>query len=138
ADIILADGARPQLAALFLMGALAVLFMDGVRRVGQWGPMHPWSPQRRRRLGSATATRGAWRLVAIALGAALLIPGLLPGYQRAGLLRFDTGPTAPTPVINPLVSVTASLHRTKPVELFLVQTDHPSYWRGMSLDQFSG
>src|SRR5205085_9763880 len=55
ADIILADGARPQLAALFLLGALAVLFMDGVRRVAQWGPMHPWSPQQRRlRLGSAT------------------------------------------------------------------------------------
>jgi hypothetical protein len=137
ADITLEDGARPQFAALFLIGALAVLFMDGLRRVRQWGPLHPWSPQRRR-LMSPTATRGARRLALIAPGAALLIPGVLPGYQRAGLLRLDTGPTPSTPTINPLVSVTASLHLQHPLELFVVQSNHPDYWRWMSLDQFNG
>jgi hypothetical protein len=137
ADITLEDGARPQFAALFLLGALAVLFMDALRRVQQWGPLHPWSPHRRR-LMSPTATRGARRLAAVALGAALLIPGVLPGYQRAGLLRLDTGPASSSPVINPLVSVTASLHLQHPVELFVVRSDHPDYWRWMSLDQFNG
>jgi transglutaminase-like putative cysteine protease len=137
ADITLEDGARPQFAALFLIGALAVLFMDGLRRVRQWGPLHPWSSQRRR-IMSPTATRGARRLALIALGAALLIPGVLPGYQRAGLLRLDTGPASSTPTINPLVSVTASLHLQHPLELFVVQSNHPDYWRWMSLDKFNG
>ena len=138
ADIVLDDGARPQLAALFLVGALAVLFLDGLRRVGQWGPMHPWSSSGRRRLTTPTATRGARRLALVALGAALLLPGVLPGYQHAGLLKIDTGPVSSSPIINPLVSVTASLHSQKPITLFLVQSDRPSYWRWMSLDQFDG
>ena len=137
ADITLEDGARPQFAALFLVGALAVLFMDGLRRVRQWGPMHPWSSTRRR-IMSPTATRGARRLAVVALGAALLVPGVLPGYERAGILRLDTGPAPSSPVINPLVSVTASLHLQHPVQLFVVRTNHPDYWRWMSLDQFNG
>src|SRR5438477_12709754 len=109
ADITLEHWSRPLFAALFLIGALGVLFMDGLRRVRQWGPLHPWSSGRRR-LTSPTATRGARRLAAVALGAALLVPGVLPGYERAGLLRLDTGPLSSSPVINPLVSVTAILH----------------------------
>jgi hypothetical protein len=138
ADITLGDGPHPQWAGLFLLGALAVLFMDGLRRVRQWGPLLAWSGVTRRRIASTTATRGARRLTVAALAAALLIPGVLPGYQHPGILRIDAGSTIPSPVIDPLVSVTASLHRQNPVDLFLVRANQPAYWRWMSLDQWNG
>src|SRR5205823_10450586 len=68
----------------------------------------------------------------------LLIPGVLPGYQHAGLLRIDAGETIPSPVIDPLVSVTASLHRQHPIDLFVVRANRPAYWRWMSLDRWNG
>src|SRR5207247_6263325 len=91
ADVLLDDGARPSYAALFLIGALAVLFMDGLRRVRQWGPLRPWPSHRgRARLASTTATRGARRVTVAALGVALLLPGVLPGLQSPALLQLDT------------------------------------------------
>jgi hypothetical protein len=139
ADVLLEDGARPSYAALFLVGALAVLFMDGLRRVRHWGPLRPWPGHRgRARLASTTATKGARRVTAFALGAALLIPGVLPGFQSPALLKIDTSTVLSSPSINPLVAVTASLHQHKPVDLFLVRADQPAYWRWLSLDHFDG
>jgi hypothetical protein len=139
ADILLDDGARPAYAALFLAAALAVLFMDGLRRVRQWGPLRPWPSHRgRARLASTTATRGARRVTVAALGAALLLPGLLPGFQSPALLKLEPSAIAGNPSINPFVSITSSLKRDHPRDLFLVRSQQPSYWRWLSLDQFDG
>jgi hypothetical protein len=139
ADMLLGDGARPSYAALFLAGALAVLFMDGLRRVRQWGPLRPWPGSRgKTRFASPTATRGARRVTLFALAAALLIPGLLPGFQNPALLRIDTSSVLPGPTVNPLVSVTASLQSQNPQDLFLIRAAQPAYWRWLALDRFDG
>ena len=109
ADILLTDGARPSYAAIFLTGALAVLFMDGLRRVRHFGPLRPWPGHHgRARLASTSATRGARRVTAVALGGALLIPGVLPGFQSPALLRIDKSAVLSTASVNPLVSIRSS------------------------------
>ncbi|MFN2543139.1 MAG: transglutaminaseTgpA domain-containing protein [Actinomycetota bacterium] len=138
ADILLDDGARPSYAALFLAAALAVLFMDGLRRVRQWGPLRPWNPGGRRRLTSTTATRGARRVTLAALAGALLLPGLLPGFQQPAILKLDTTTVLSHPSINPLVSITATLKQNRPQDLFLIRSQQPSYWRWLSLETFDG
>jgi len=137
AGIVLGDGPRRGYAALFLAAVLAVLFIDGLRRVRQWGPLRPWRGATRPRLTSTTTTRGARRVTLAAVGVALLIPGILPGFRSPAALDAITG-TGSGSDINPLVSVTSSLQRSDPIELFTVKSDHPAYWRWMGLNSFDG
>ncbi len=135
ADTVMEDGPRPGYALLFLIAVLAVVFVDGIRRVQQWGPLWPW-PGRRGR-SSAVVTRGARRVALLAVAVAALLPGILPGFGAGPLL--DLGSTAGNRVgFDPLVSIRAQLTRDTPVALFEVTASQPSYWRMLALDQFDG
>jgi hypothetical protein len=139
AGIVVGDGPRPAYAAFFLVALFTLLFSDGLRRVRLWGPLRAWERFGRRRFASATTTRGARRVTLAAVGLAILLPGLLPGYRSGSILDVGNG-TGGAVKVDPLVSVTASLKNGKPVPLFVVRTDShtPTYWRWLSLDEFDG
>ncbi|MFN8232563.1 MAG: DUF3488 and transglutaminase-like domain-containing protein [Actinomycetota bacterium] len=132
---MLEESMRPWYGLVFLAAGLVVVFADSLRRVQGWGPV--WvGPGSRARL-SATASRGARRVAAAAIGVAALVPFLVPGFGSAPV--FDLSSTDPGQVgLNPLVSIGASLNRREPVDVFTVETDRPSYWRVMSLPDFDG
>ncbi|MDP9343361.1 MAG: DUF3488 and transglutaminase-like domain-containing protein [Actinomycetota bacterium] len=139
AGIVVGDGPRPAYAAFFLVALFAMLFSDGLRRVRQWGPLRPWGVFGKRRLTSPTATRGARRVTVAAIGVAILLPGLLPGYRSGSILDVGKGGGGGIQV-DPLVSINASLKNNNPVPLFLVRSQTPplTYWRWLSEDQFDG
>jgi hypothetical protein len=114
------------------------MFVDGLRRVRQWGPFVRAEGRGRPRLSSATATRGARRVTFAVLGVAILIPGLLPGFGAGPLVDVDPKGITISPEVDPLVSVTASLKGSNPVEVFRVRAESPAYWRWMSLENFDG
>ena len=87
ADIVLEDGVRPVYAATFLLAALAVVFTDGLRRIRQWGPV--WSGTYRDHTLRSAAGRGVRRVTLVALGVALLVPGLLPGFRSDPLVDLS-------------------------------------------------
>jgi len=138
ADTVLEDGARPMYAIAFLIAVLLVVFTDGLRRIRQWGPV--WGLSRHR---ISAAGRGAQRVALLAVAAAALIPGILPGFRSGALIDFSTVNRGSVH-IDPFVSIRAELRRTNPVELFRVtSTDTegkpaPTYWRLYALDQFDG
>jgi transglutaminase-like putative cysteine protease len=135
ADTVLEDGARPVYAVAFLLAALAVVFVDGLRRVRQWGPV--WSPPRGRRLG-AVAWRGARPVAFAVLMAALLVPGLLPGFRSEALVDFSTNGSDGIR-LDPFVSIQAQLQRKDPIDLYDVTASQgAAYSRLYSLDQFDG
>ncbi len=135
ADTVLEDGARPLYAIAFLLAALAVVFVDGLRRVRQWGPI--WSAPRGHRLG-AVAWRGARPVALTVLVAALLVPGLLPGFRSDALVDFSTN-GGDGIRLDPFVSIQAQLERKDPIDLFEVTaTTGAAYSRLYSLDQFDG
>jgi transglutaminase-like putative cysteine protease len=135
ADTVLADGARPAYAIVFLTAVLAVVFVDGLRRVRQWGPM--WFSFRKRRL-SSVASRGARRIAFAALLCAVLVPGLLPGFRAGALVDFST--TGGDGIgLDPFVSIQAQLEDDEPVDLFEVTSEGgAAYWRLYALDRFNG
>ena len=136
ADLVLEDGVRPLYAVVFLVAVLGVVFADGIRRIRQWGPL--WAPPfRQRRLSSATA-RSARRVVLLAVLAALLVPGILPGFRSEALVDLSsTGGTGAR--IDPFVSIKSSLERDEEIDLFRVTTDAgAAYWRLFALDRFDG
>jgi transglutaminase-like putative cysteine protease len=140
ADTVLEDGARPGYAFLLLVAALLVVFTDGLRRIRQWGPV--WSSPGRRRL-SSVAGRGARRVGATALIAALAFPGVLPGFRDEALVDFSTNGTEGTR-LDPLVAIRSNLVRDQAIPLYRVtSTDAEgarfgSYWRSYALDTFDG
>jgi len=140
ADTVLEDGARPGYAVLLLAAALLVVFMDGLRRIRQWGPV--WASPGRRRL-SSVAGRGARRVGVTALVAAVAFPGLLPGFRDDALVDFSSG-SAQGVHLDPFVSVFNNLTKTQKVELYRVTSTgadgkvFPSYWRSYTLDLFNG
>jgi transglutaminase-like putative cysteine protease len=134
ADSVLQDGARPVYAITFLAAALAVVFVDGLRRVRQWGPI--WSSSRSRRLGRP-ATRGARQVAVAAVFAAVLVPGLLPGFRSEALVDFSTAGDGIR--LDPFVSIQAQLEENEVVDLFQVTSPAgAAYWRLYALDQFDG
>jgi transglutaminase-like putative cysteine protease len=135
ADTVLEDGARPTYAIMFLLAVVAVVFVDGVRRVREWGPV--WSPRGQRRFASV-ASRGAQAVAIVAVLAAVLVPGVLPGFRSAALVDFST--TGEDGVdLDPFVSIQNQLHEDRSVELFTVTAPgHGAYWRLYSLDSFDG
>jgi len=137
AGIVVGDGPRPAYAVFFLVALFALLFSDSLRRVRQWGPLRAWGQFGHRRFAAATTTRGARRVTVAAVGLAVLLPGLLPGFRSGSIL--DVGNRAGGGIaVDPLVSVTASLKNSHPVQLFQVRSDEPTYWRWLSLDHFDG
>ena len=64
ADTVLDDGGRPFFAVLFLLGVLAIILADGVRRMRLWGPIWPWQGRSGRR--HSIPLRGATRVAVIA------------------------------------------------------------------------
>ncbi len=135
ADIVLEDGVRPFYAGLFLLAALAVVFTDGLRRIRQWGPI--WSGSRRDHTLRAATSRGVRRVALVALGAALVVPWILPGFRSQALVNLSG--SHDTVRLDPFVSIHASLNRDHPIELFRVTTDGPrAYWRVTTLDDFDG
>lgn len=140
ADTVLQDGARPLYALLLLASALLLVFVDAMRRIRQWGPI--WTAPGRRRL-SSVAGRGARRVGVVAVGAALLLPGVLPGFRADPLVDLSSGDGADLDV-DPFVSIAAELRRDEELEVFRVRSVDadgdavPSYWRMRALDQFDG
>lgn len=121
-------------AGLFLAGTLAVLLMDSIRRVRQWGTLRPWrGPSGRPR---ALVARGAGGLAAVTVVAALIVPGLLPGFGSDGLIDLRSHDDGTS--IDPLVSIKAQLARTTPLPLFEVHAERAAYWRMLALDSFDG
>ena len=135
ADTVLEDGARPTYAIFFLAAVLAVVFVDGLRRVREWGPV--WSNRRERRSASV-ASRGARVVALLAVLAAVLIPGVLPGFRAAALVDFSTS-SGDGIDLDPFVSIQNQLDQDDPVDLFEVTSaGGGAYWRLYSLDTFDG
>jgi transglutaminase-like putative cysteine protease len=138
-DTVMEDGARPGYAVLLLCAVLLVVFADGLRRIRQWGPV--WGRAHTER--SLVAGHGARRVAAIAVAAAVLIPGILPGFRSGPLLDLSTSPGNQVH-IDPFVSIQAQLQRRDPVDLFRVTSmngdgqPQPAYWRLYALDSFDG
>ena len=134
ADTVLEDGARPVYAIILLAAALAVVFADGLRRVRQWGPV--WSGSRTRRLG--TSVRGSRSVALAVIAAAVLVPGLLPGFRSGPLVDFSTSGDEGAG-LDPFISIHAQLTDDEPVrDLFEVRTPDPQYLRMYTLDEFDG
>lgn len=143
AGVVMNDGARRIYVALFLAAMLALVFVDGLRRVREWGPLRPWPGLAGRRLASPITIRGARRVALVALGVGTLLPGLLPGFGSPSILVLGEGAGAGGGRgrgvgVNPFVSIRATLHQNPPVELFRVRAEQASYWRMLSLDVFDG
>ncbi len=139
ADTVMEDGARPAYAVLVLSAVLLVVFADGLRRIRQWGPV--WG--RGNSQLSVAAGHGARRVAVIAVAAAVLVPGILPGFRSGALLDLSTNPNDQVH-IDPFVSIQAELQRRDPVDLFRVTSvndqgqPQPAYWRLYALDSFDG
>ncbi len=134
ADIVLEDGVRPVYAVSFLLAALAVAFSDGLRRIRQWGPI--WRGPYRDRVVRAATGRGVRRVALATVGAAVLLPGLLPGFRAEGLVDLTGAGGAVR--LDPFVSIHASLNRDEPQDVFRVAARHGAYWRIVALDRFDG
>jgi transglutaminase-like putative cysteine protease len=137
-SILLSGGARPLYVLTFLLAALVLLFADALRRVGQWGPITMWQGRRRPRLGTASTLRGARWLGVWCVGIAVLIPGILPGYKRPGLIDVRDPAVGASVAIDPLVYIKPQLLRSEPLPLFTVTANQPTYWRFAALDSFDG
>ncbi len=136
ADTVLEEFVKPLYGVVFLAAALAIVFADALRRVQGWGPV--WTgPGSRARL-SATASRGARRVAAAAVGTAMILPFLVPGFGSKAIFDISSTNASDRVMIDPLVSIKASLMRKDPVEVFQVRADTPSYWRMLSLPTFDG
>jgi transglutaminase-like putative cysteine protease len=134
ADTVLEDGARPIYAIMLLSAALAVVFADGLRRVRQWGPV--WSGSRTRRLGASV--RGSRPVAFAVIAAAVLVPGLLPGFRSGPLVDFSTSGDGGAG-LDPFIGIHAKLTDDAPVrDLFEVETSDPQPSRLFTLDVFDG
>src|SRR5439155_3063752 len=90
------------------------------------------------RFGNAATTRGARRLGLVCLGVAILIPGILPGYRKAGLVDVRSGRHPVRVSIDPIVDLRPQLLRQDPIALFTVTATQPTYWRFAALDSYNG
>ncbi len=136
ADTVLEEFVKPQYGVAFLVGALAIAFADGLRRVQAWGPV--WSA--RRGVGGMLpgASRGGRRLAIAALAVAAIAPVAVPGFGSSGLVDVSEINRPDRLTVDPLVSVAAELNRDDPVEAFQVRTTQPAYLRMLTLDTFDG
>jgi transglutaminase-like putative cysteine protease len=133
ADTVLDDGARPVYAVVLLCAALAVIFSDGLRRIRQWGPV--WSSSRSHRLGASV--KGSRPVAAAVVLAAVLVPGILPGFRSGPLVDVSTD-AGEGFGLEPFVSIQSQLDEQEARDLFEVHAEEGSYWRLYALDQFDG
>jgi transglutaminase-like putative cysteine protease len=133
ADTVLDDGARPVYAVVLLCAALAVIFSDGLRRIRQWGPV--WSSSRSHRLGSSV--RGSRPVAAAVVLAAVLVPGILPGFRSGPLVDLSTE-SGQGFDMNGFISIQAQLDDDEPVDLFEIDAEEGRYWRTRAYDVFDG
>jgi len=125
---------------LAVAGWLLLLLADGRDRSRRWGrSLGPTGGQEVAVLGAS-----AGRLGVLAVGAALLLPALVPQVSH-DLLSGGGDPTGccgsgngKITVFAPLVTVSAQLQQSATAELLTVRTDHPDYLRLTSLDAFDG
>ncbi len=136
ADTVLEELIKPQYGVVFLLGALAVVFADALRRVQGWGPV--WVGVGSRARLESTAGRGARRVAVAAVAAAALAPIFVPGFGSKAILDINANSSGSHIRIDPLVSIRAALAKDDPVEVFQVSSNAPSYWRMVSLPTFDG
>lgn len=137
-DIIVDEGSRPGYYVLVLFGLIAVLFADGIRRVGSWGHLEVWTgPSHRTGSTILRATRGARGVAASVVLIAAVAPGILPGWGHGSVLN-PTSLGGGGTTVNPYVTLQANLRKDPSEVLFEVTTERPSYWRMLSLDIFDG
>src|SRR6266545_1196852 len=86
-DTVMQDGARPGYAVVLLSAVLFVCFVDGIRRIRQWGPV--WGS--RGKPVSAATGHGARRVATLPVAVAVLVPGILPGFHSLALDRDRHG-----------------------------------------------
>lgn len=141
ATVLMQDGPRPIYVLPFLLAVLLLLFTDGIRRIGQWGPVTAWGRGHGARFAASTSSRGARRVAVACLAVALFLPGLLPGFRQAGVLNVHTDVDPISVSIDPLVDIRPRLLQRRAVPLFSVRTktsDQAAYWRTMGLEFFDG
>jgi len=137
---VISSGPRhaDQLLA-FLIGASAVLLMDGQIQRARWG--HKVAARRPAGLPGLERRNPkalGWAMAAVAAVVSLTLAGFLPGYGSPGWAgNGNIGPETRY-VMNPLVSIRPRLVSANTNELFRVRSNVPSYWRLTSLDQFDG
>lgn len=137
AGVVVEDGARPAYAGIFLVGAVGVLFASGMRHLDRWGPILPRRSRPSLRFWAGPAGRRARRLGLTATVAALLVPGVLPGFGADPILDLDGG-GGERISISPLVDIRPNLLRNPALELFTVDAERGAYWRLLSLDEYTG
>jgi transglutaminase-like putative cysteine protease len=135
ADSVLDAGVKPLYAFAFLIGALALIFADGLRRVRRWGPV--WSGSNRSGRVSATAGRGARRIATATMVVAAMTPILVPGFGSKAVFDFSTS-TGTKVDIDPLVRLGAMLNQREVQDVFVVTTTEPTYYKMLSLTHFDG
>lgn len=162
-DLLAVSGERPPLAGLALVlmiavpaairgtsvgtlpflatatGFLALLTLDSTERAARWGRRLAGLPH-----GSIAAESGGvgpgWRIGALALISALVIPVAIPGARTN---RFTNGfgrtghQGSSATVIDPFVQIAAELTNETNVPLLTVATDMPSYLRLTALENLS-
>jgi transglutaminase-like putative cysteine protease len=140
ADSVIEEVIRPIFGVWFLLAALAVLFADSLRRIRGWGPV--WSPTANRDRLFPTAGRNARRVGLTALMVAALAPVFMPGFGTKPVFDLSSINSDGRIRVSPLVSMGSVLSQAQQdggnVEVFQVQSDHPSYWRMVALDSFDG
>jgi hypothetical protein len=137
AGVVMGDGARPAYVFLFVIGGLTVMFGDGLRRVGSWGPVSIWHERSNIRSGGGPTAQAAIRIGIGCLIVALFTPWLLPGYGSKGLLSVHGG-LAATVSIDPIVDIRPRLLNNPSLQVFTVEANGPAYWRFLTLDTFNG
>ena len=137
ADTVLEEFVRPMYGVAFLLGALALVFADSVRRTRSWGPV--WSGRATQRAGLIGASsRGARRLGVAALVVAAFAPIAMPGFGSSGLIDVSSISRGDTVLVDPLVSVASELTREASIDVLSVETDTPAYLRMLTLPEFDG
>ena len=124
--VVTGEPPRPGYVVAFLGAAFMLLFAQAVAR--------GWRMGRGRR--ALASTRWARWMGAVAIVAALALPGVLPGYRAEAILEFGKGGGRVS--ISPIVDIRPNLLRNPPAELFRVRAGRPSYWRMVTLDRFDG
>ena len=115
ADTVLEEIVRPVYGVAFLIAATAMIFADGLRRVQGWGPVWTGPGHDAARL-SLTAGRGARRVAAATIGRRGRLAAAGPGVRLQGDHRLQQFRSEDQVRLNPLVSVSAQLHRDDPID----------------------
>jgi transglutaminase-like putative cysteine protease len=136
ADSVLEESTQPIYGIWFLIGGLALLFADSLRRVHGWGPV--WSgPGRRDRL-LPTAGRQARRLAAGAVALAVTAPFVVPGFGGDALIDVTAVRDGGQTRVSTLVSMASTLNGGSSAALFSVSTPVKTYFRLTALERFDG